>query len=50
MLLKWFSPNHSMIHSDSSSSTNYPGKIPAGPDLPSSDVPGEKEQEKDRHN
>lgn len=41
----------SMIHSDSSSSTNYPGKIPAGPDLPSSDVPGEEEeQEKDTTN
>ncbi|KAL9174397.1 hypothetical protein ABFS82_02G050800 [Erythranthe guttata] len=35
----------SMIGSDSSS-TNYPGKIPSGPDLPS-DVADEKNQEKD---
>lgn len=31
------------------SPTNYPGKIPTGPDVPSSDGPDKKEQEKDPH-
>ncbi|KAG8368551.1 hypothetical protein BUALT_Bualt15G0057300 [Buddleja alternifolia] len=41
--------DRSMIGSDSSSTTNYPGKIPPGPDLPSA-VADELNQEKDPHN
>lgn len=38
----------SMVASDSSS-TNYPGKIPSGPDLPS-DVADEKKEENNSSN